>query len=183
MYCSSSTDIVTSFVGIASPSEFSEVISDVVAAALILWYSTTKLVMGHPPSIQAARSKTIELEFTFIKVVVDSGAIGAEPLVWADTVSVLSPTPKSFRAYINFWISIFVFGWQTTQDKWLYFRSIYSSEWIFYLNIKLIVGSTSQSFKGISCIHWVDIQSIPVSKFSDKLYRYFLRLIFISLGV
>lgn len=167
MYWSSSTDIVTSFVGIASPSEFSEVISDAVAAALILWYSTTKLVMGHPPSIQAARSKTIELEFTFIKLVVDSGATGAEPLVWADTVSVLSPTPKSFRAYINFWISIFVFGW-LANHKCLYFSSFYSSEWIFYLNIKLIVGSTSQSFKGISCIHWVDIQSIPISKFPEN---------------
>ena len=70
-------------------------------AVRIFWYSTTKLVIGHPPSFQAAKSKIIELEFTFIKWIVDSGAIGAEPLVWSDTVSVLSPTPKSFKAYIH----------------------------------------------------------------------------------
>ena len=101
-YWFSSMDIVTSFVDKASLSGSSEeAISDFLVAVRIFWYSTTKLVIGHPPSFQAAKSKIIELEFTFIKWIVDSGASGAEPLVWSDTVSVLSPTPKSFKAYIH----------------------------------------------------------------------------------
>ena len=64
-------------------------------------YSTTKLVMGQPPSNHAAKSRTMELELTLISSTLVTGATGADPIVWADTVSVRSPTPKSFTAYIK----------------------------------------------------------------------------------
>ena len=96
----SSTDIVTSSAK-ASSTLLVFSVSVVLLALLIFWYSTTKLVIGHPPSNQALKFNTIELELTLISWVVVAGEIGADPIVCADTVSVLSPTPKSFVAWKN----------------------------------------------------------------------------------
>ena len=96
----SSTDIVTSSAK-ASSALLVFSVSIVLVALLIFWYSTTKLVIGHPPSNQALKFSTIELELTLISCVVVAGEMGADPIVCADTVSVLSPTPKSFVACKN----------------------------------------------------------------------------------
>jgi hypothetical protein len=60
-------------------------------------YSTTKLVIVHPPVCQAARSSEIEVELTVMSLS-DSGGRGADPKVVAEMVSVRSPTPKSLTA-------------------------------------------------------------------------------------
>ena len=74
-------------------------------------YSTTKLEIGHPPSDQASKLRTIEVELAVISSPLLStstardpdleegvGGMGEVPRVLADTVSVRSPTPKSFTA-------------------------------------------------------------------------------------
>ena len=74
----------------------------------VFLYSTTKLEIGQPPSDQASKLRTIEVELAVISSPLLSisdpdfdegfGGLGEVPRVLADTVSVRSPTPKSFTA-------------------------------------------------------------------------------------
>jgi len=55
--------------------------------------------MGQPPFRHLERFKMIDVELTLRKSLLKVGASGDDPLVLAETDSVRSPTPKSFRAW------------------------------------------------------------------------------------